>query len=282
MSGLLTAVVVIASMSSIVLAESESPDETQTNFAALGETPLRMNLDVGAWLVRAKGTASNRGAELQMGDDTSSSLDLGNLRGLLRGELTLAKDPWAVRIMGTHGSWSGTANLANTTTWGGQTLTSGVDYDSSFDMSWMAVEGHWYPVILFGDGRRDTVEPVEFLFGPHVGVTWLDLDQSLAGVDNSASWWTAYAGADVLLDIDLRPFTSLLHGVSVDFGGSVGKTISGGGLFYKVRAGMTLHITPNVGATIGYRLMEYHGLEDGSWNIAPSFPGLFVGANVTF
>ena len=282
MRELIGAVVVAASISSVVVAEPDSPDETQTDFAALGEAPLRMNLDVAAWLVRAKGTASNGGAELQIGDDTSTSLDLGDLRGLLRGELTLAKDPWAVRIMGTHGSWSGTANLATTTTWGGQTLLSGVNYASSFDMSWMAFEGHWYPVILHGDGRRDTIEPIELLFGPHVGVTWLDLDQSLAGVDNSASWWTAYGGAELSLAVDLRPFTSMLHGLSVDVGGSVGSTINGGGLFYKVRGGLTLHMTPNVGATVGYRLMEYHGLEDGNWNIAPSFPGLFVGVNITF
>ena len=91
MRGLLGAVVVAVSMSSVGMAEPEPADDTPTDFAALGEAPLRMNLDVAAWLVRAKGTASNGGAELEIGDDTSSSLDLGNLRGLLRGELTVGE-----------------------------------------------------------------------------------------------------------------------------------------------------------------------------------------------
>jgi len=241
-----------------------------------------MDLDAGAWLVRAKGEGSNGGNTLQIGDDTNSSMDLGNLTALFRGELTLSKDPWAVRVMGTHGSWSGTANLAAGTTWGGQALLPGVDYDSSLDMSWLAFEGHWYPIILHGDGRRDTTEPVELLFGPHVGVAWLDIDQSLAGVDNGASWWSVYGGAELSLDVDLRPFTSFAHGMSIGVGGSVGGTGSDGGLFYKVRGGLTLHITPNFGATVGYRLMEYKNLTDGDWDISPSFPGLFVGMNVSF
>ncbi|MCP4760107.1 MAG: hypothetical protein GY894_08900 [Planctomycetes bacterium] len=274
----ITAVLIIGSSATA----ADETSEPSVDLAALGEAPLRMDMDLGAWLVRVKGEGSNGGDTLQIGDDTDNSMDLGNLTALFRGELTISKDPWAVRVMGTHGSWNGTANLAAATTWGGRALLPGVDYDSSLDMSWLAFEGHWYPITLQGDGRRDTTEPIELLFGPHLGITWLDIDQSLAGVDNGASWWTVYGGAELSLDVDLRPFTSLVHGMSVDVGGSVGGTGSNGGLFYKVRGGLTLHVTPNFGATVGYRLMEYKNLTDGDWDISPSFPGLFIGLNVSF
>jgi hypothetical protein len=263
-------------------AAADESSEPAADLKALGEAPLRMDLDLGAWLVRAKGDGSNGGNTLDFGDDTDNSMGLGNLQALFRGELTLSQDPWAVRVMGTHGSWDGTANLADGTTWGGQALLPGVDYDASLDMSWLAVEGHWFPIALRGDGRRDTTEPIELIFGPHLGVSWLDIDQSLAGVTNGSSWWGVYGGAELSLDVDLRPFTSLLHGLSADVGGSVGGIGADGGLFYKVRGGLTLHITPNVGATVGYRLMEYHDLKDGDWDISPSFPGLFIGMNVRF
>ncbi len=252
------------------------------DFAAMGTAPLRMDLDVGAWIVRAKGTAQNGGAELQLGDDSDDALGLGDLRGLFRGALTLSRDSWAVRLIGTHGSWGGTATLTNPTTWGGVPLAAGVPLESSLDMSWFAIEGHWRAHPFIGDGRSDTPEPVELVIGPHLGAAWIDLDQSLAGIDTGSSWWTVYGGGELRLDVDLRPFTSLVHAMSVDIGGSIGGTAGDGGLFYKVGGGLTLHFTPNVGASIGYRLMEYRDLSDGDWSISPSFPGLFASVNVSF
>ncbi len=257
---------------------ASSPDEA----VIPTDTPLRFDLDAGTWLVRLKGEGSNGGETLQFGEDSNDALDLGNLQGLFRGEMTIARDPWAVRVMGTHGSWSGTAAPTTPATWGGQALTPGNTYASSFDMSWFAMEGHWYPIAWQGDGRRDTLDPVDLRFGPHVGVAWIDVDQSLGAVSNGASWWSAYGGAELMLDVDLRPFTSLVHSMSVGAGGSIGGTPSQGGLFYKVRGGLTLHVTPNIGATVGYRLMEYKNLRDGDWDISPSFPGLFIALNVTF
>jgi len=255
-----------------------------TDIVKAAEAPLRFDLDAAVWLVRLKGQGSNGGDTLQFGEDASDSLGLGNLEGLFRGELTVSKNPWAVRIMGTHGSWNGTTTLGPgmSTTWGGQPLTAGVDYAASFDMSWFAMEGHWYPITWLGDGRRDTLDPVDLNFGPHIGVSWIDIQQSVGSVSNAGVWWTGYVGAELMLDVDLKPFTSLLHSMSIGVGGSVGGAVSDGGLFYKVRGGLTLHITQQMSATAGYRLMEFKNLKDGDWDISPSFPGFFIALNVTF
>jgi opacity protein-like surface antigen len=231
--------------------------------------------------VRAKGTGSNGGSELEIGD-TGSTMGLGNLEALFRGELTISKDVWGVRVMGTHGSWGGDAQVDTATTWGGVPLVPGTTYNSSLDMSWLAFEGHWDAITLKGDGKRHTTDPIDLVFGPHLGVAWLDLDHSLAGVDNGGNWWSAYGGCDLSMVVDLKPFTNLLHSLTVDVGGSIGGTVSDGGVFWKVGGGLGLNFTPNIGVNVGYRIMEYKGLTDGNWDLSPSFPGLFIGLNVSF
>ncbi|MDP6480009.1 MAG: hypothetical protein QGI75_08195 [Phycisphaerales bacterium] len=261
---------------------SQSTDEqTETDAIALADAPLRFDFHGGAWLVRAKGTGSNGGSELEIGD-TGSTMGLGNLEALFRGELTISKDVWGVRVMGTHGSWGGDAQVDAATTWGGVPLVPGTTYSSSLDMSWLAFEGHWDAITLKGDGKQHTNDPIDLVFGPHIGVAWLDLDHSLAGVDNSGNWWSVYGGGELSMVIDLKPFTNLLHSLTVDVGGSIGGTMANGGTFWKVGGGLGLNFTPNIGIDVGYRIMEYKNLTDGQWDLSPSFPGLFIGLHVTF
>jgi len=248
---------------------------------AMAEAPLRMDFHVGTWLVRAKGTGSNGGSELEIGD-TGSTMGLGNLEALLRGELTIGKGEWSVRAMGTHGSWSGDGQVDSVTTWGGVPLVPGTNYASSLDMTWLAFEVHWDHLTLQGDGKRHTTDPIDLIFGPHIGVAWLDLDQSLAGVHNSGNWWSLYGGGELSMIIDLRPFTDLVRSMSVDIGASIGHTMADGGWFWKINGGLGLHFTPNIGVNVGYRIMEYKNLTANSVELSPSFPGLFIGLNVNF
>ena len=63
----------------------DASDVDASEAIAMAEAPLRMDFHVGAWLVRAKGTGSNGGAELEIGD-TGSTMGLGNLEALLKSE----------------------------------------------------------------------------------------------------------------------------------------------------------------------------------------------------
>jgi hypothetical protein len=259
----------------------DASDVDASEAIAMAEAPLRMDFHVGAWLVRAKGTGSNGGAELEIGD-TGSTMGLGNLEALLRGELTIGKGEWSVRAMGTHGSWSGDAQVDAATTWGGVPLVPGTTYASSLDMTWLAFEVHWDHLTLQGDGKRHTSDPIDLIFGPHIGVAWLDLDQSLAGISSSGNWWSLYGGGELSMVVDLQPFTDLVHSLSVDIGASIGHTMADGGMFWKINGGLGLHFTPNIGVNVGYRIVEYKHLTADSWDLSPSFPGLFIGLNVTF
>jgi opacity protein-like surface antigen len=70
--------------------------------------------------------------------------------------------------------------------------------------------------------------------------------------------------------------------LTVGVGGSVGGTITDGGMFWKVSGGLGLNITPNFSVNLGYRLMEYKNLTNNTWDLSPSFPGLFAGLNISF
>ncbi|MBT5657367.1 MAG: hypothetical protein HOI89_06260 [Phycisphaerae bacterium] len=259
----------------------DTESATSNEAVALADAPLRIDFHAGAWLVRAKGTGSNGGETLEIGD-SGSTMGLGNLDALFRGELTIGQGEWSVRAMGSHGSWSGNGEVTSATTWGGVALNPGTEYASSLDMTWMAFEAHWDAITLKGDGHRHTTDPIDLVFGPHLGVAWLDLSQSLAGVSNSGNWWTVYGGAELSMIVDLKPFTSWLHSFTVDVGGSLGGTMADGGAFWKVGGGLSLNITPNFGVNVGYRLMEYKNLTNNAWDLSPSFPGLFAGLNFSF
>ena len=278
----------VAQVDGTTTTTSEAVKKNTSALEDLVGVPLSIDLQVGAWLTRIDGTASNGGpgADFFNFRDGFRSLGLDELAATFRGELTVSSGEWGGRLMGAYGKWSGEANVQRNTQWGGQTLTANTPYDSSLEMSWMGFELLWNPWVAEGDGDRNTLDPLEITLGPNVGVNWLNIDQSLdtngGTVENSASWWTVYGGAQLSARVDLRPYTSFLHSMEVGVGGSVGSTVSNGGVFWKVRGGLTLNFTPNIGAEVGYRLMEYKDLMDGNWELSPRFPGLFVALNISF
>jgi hypothetical protein len=88
-------------------------------------------------------------------------------------------------------------------------------------------------------------------------------------------------GSRRTMQADLKRMVGWLHQLKVEVAGSAGATMNGGGA-WSVRAGFTLQFTETIGATIGYRLMEFTDLEQGDWTVSPSFPGLYVGVNISF
>ncbi len=258
-----------------------SSTDTKSSLEKLVGAPLTIDIKAGAWLSRIDGTASNGPNFMNFGEGFRS-LDIGNLEAAFRGEMTISSGEWGGRLMGAHGKWSGEATVPNATVWGTRTLLPGRQYDSSLEMSWMGFELLWNPWSLEGDGDRNTLDPLEIIVGPNIGGNWLDIKQTLDSVDTGSSWWTAYGGGQVSARVDLRPYTDILHSMEVDFGASVGSTISNGGYFWKIRGGLTLNFTPNIGAEVGYRIMEYKDLKDGNWEISPRFPGLFIALDIRF
>lgn len=244
------------------------------------EAPTIVDINPGVWLMRVRGNTSFGDATFKLDDD----MGVDSLNAGFRGEMSIRNDEWAMKLMGTSISASGTAETTGGT-WGGQPVAQGDA--TTFDMTWLQLEAQWTAWTLLGDGRRDTNDALDLTFGPHLAASYIDLEESLtsaAGVraTGSGAWWSVMGGAQVSMQADMRRFASWMHQLRVDISGQAGTTVGEGGFAWAVQGGLTIMFTPNIGASVGYRLMEFNDLQSDGWEVSPRFPGLFIGMNVSF
>ncbi|MCH2137137.1 MAG: hypothetical protein MK101_11255 [Phycisphaerales bacterium] len=261
----------------IVAVLTQTPDEA----AAIDEaaSPTIVDVNPGVWLTRVRGNTTFGGAALKLDE----VMGVDDLNAAFRGEMTIRNDDWAVKIKGVTLSTSGRAEVSGGS-WGGRTITAGDA--TSFDMTWLQLEGHWRAWTPMGDGRFETNEAMDLSFGPHIAASYIDLEESLTSggvpVRASGAWWSVLAGLQMNMAADLRQLVPWLHQLRVGISGQAGTTVGQGSFAWSVEGGLTLMVTPNVGAIVGYRLMEFNELKSGDWEVSPRFPGLFIGANVSF
>ena len=243
--------------------------------------PVQVDLQPGVWLTRVRGTTVSGGGSLKLDED----LGLDPLTTGFRGELSVWHEPWTVKLLGAGFNASGSAETGGGS-WGG--LPIDVGDHTSLDLQWLQFEAHYNALALLGDGKRHTSDRIDLSFGPHVAVSWLDMEQRLTSsalatsVSQTGSWWSVMGGAQLSMQADMGDFASWLHQLRVEVIGHAGTTVGDGGLAWEIRGGLTLMFTPNVGATVGYRLMEFNDLVQDNWTISPRFPGLFIALNVSF
>ena len=105
--------------------------------------------------------------------------------------------------------------------------------------------------------RRHAEEhPLRLGLGPHVGISWLDIDQSLTAsgetVSNGSSWWSVWGGANLDFEFDMKRFVSWMDSIRVYAMGGLGGTPVDGGFMWHVGGGFQFFFTPNIAASIGY------------------------------
>ena len=207
------------------------------------QLPVMVDVKPGVWLMRVRGDSSFGGDTFKL-DET---MGIDSLNAAFRGELTIQHTDWAVKLMGTTINAGGSVQTTGGT-WGGIGLTAGDE--TSFDMSWLQFEGHWTAWTLLGDGRRDTNEALDLSFGPHLAVSWIDIEEKLTstatGVSTTASggWWSVMGGAQLSMQADMRKLSSWLYQMRVDVSGHVGTTIDRGGFAWAVQGGAHHDVHP--------------------------------------
>ncbi|MCH2139021.1 MAG: hypothetical protein MK074_08235 [Phycisphaerales bacterium] len=241
--------------------------------------PIQVDVQPGLWLTRIRGETTCGGAMFLLDEQ----MGVDDRMAAFRGGLTVSREPWTAKLMATSFAASGTAR-ATGGTWAGQVVTAGDA--TAFETTWMQFELQWDKWPRRGDGSRRTNDPLDLIFGPHIGVSYLDLEQQLtngggATVRRSGEWWSATLGGHLALQADLRDMLPMIQQMRVEVAGGAGMSM-GGGMVWSIRGGLTLMVSPNVGATLGYRLMQFNELEKDDWTVSPRFPGLFMGLNITF
>ncbi|MDG2095702.1 MAG: hypothetical protein P8J89_10585 [Phycisphaerales bacterium] len=244
---------------------------------------LTFDITPGAWLLRIRGDASNGVNAPEMKLDTQ--LGLTDLVTAFRGEAVIARGDWSVRISGSTFNTSGSTTAEEFSQWGSIQLSPGLDFTSSFDMAFASFEAGWKAWNPLGEDQLSEEHPLRLGFGPHVGISWLDIDQSLTAsgetVSNGSSWWSVWGGATLDFEFDMKRFVSWMDSIRVYAMGGLGGTPIDGGFMWHVGGGFQFFFTPNIAASIGYRYEKYN-LNDGDWSVNPNFQGLFLGATIQF
>lgn len=254
--------------------------------AVLTESTPELTFEVtpGVWLLRIRGDASNgpdNAPELRF----DTQLGLSDLVPAFRGEAIVARGDWSVRIAGSTFNTSGSTTAEEFSQWGSVLLVPGLDFRSTFDMAYVATEVRWRAWNPLGEDTLTKENPLRLGIGPNVGISWLDIDQSLStfsqNVSNGHSWWSVWGGANLDFEFDMSRFISWMDSIRVHALIGVGGTPANGGMMWQAGGGVQFFFTHNIAASVGYRYEKYT-LEDGDWKLNPNFQGLFIGATVRF
>ena len=245
---------------------------------------LTFDFTPGVWLLRVRGNASN-GPGNQPDLRLDTQLGLTDLITAFRGEAVISKGEWAVRLAGSTFDSSGSTTAEAVMQWGNILLSPGDDFTSTFDMSFMSGELQWELWTPLGGQKLTEEEPLRLGMGPHVGISWIDIDQTLTSgldtVSNGSAWWSIWGGANLEFEFDMKRFVSWIDSIRVQAMGGIGATPVDGGLMWHAGGGAQIFFTPNISASIQYRYEKYT-LEDDDWNLTPNFQGLFLGATFRF
>ncbi len=244
---------------------------------------LTFDITPGAWLLRIRGDASNGANAPELKLDTQ--LGLTDLVTAFRGEAVIARGNWSVRISGSTFNTSGSTTAEEFSEWGSIQLNPGLDFTSTFDMAFASAEVGWKAWNPLGEDMLTEENPLRLGFGPHVGISWLDIDQTLTAsgetVSNGSAWWSVWGGVNLDFEFDMKRFVSWMDSIRVYAMGGLGGTPIDGGFMWHAGGGFQFFFTPNIAASIGYRYEKY-SLNDGDWNVNPNFQGLFLGATIQF
>ena len=244
---------------------------------------LTFEITPGAWLLRIRGDASNGANAPDLNLDTQ--LGFSDLVTAFRGEAVIERGEWSVRLSGSAFNTSGSSTAEEFSQWGSIQLTPGLDFTSTFDMAFVSAEAGWRAWNPIGEATLSKEHPLRLGLGPHVGISWLDIDQSLTAsgetVSNGSAWWTVWGGANLDFEFDMKRFISWMDSIRVYAMGGLGGTPVDGGFMWHAGGGVQFFFTPNIAASVGYRYEKYT-LNDGDWNVNPNFQGLFLGATVRF
>lgn len=265
----------VATLSAALLSQPATDDTAEALSTA---KPVLVDLQPGLWFTRVRGLTSTGTTEFEL--DTQLGLD--EHLGAFRGCLTITREPWTAKLMGTSFHANGHAQTSGGT-WADQPVEAGDP--TAFDVSWLQFELQWDQRNPMGDGSRRTTEPMELLFGPHVAVSYLNLEQRLTSsggtVERDGAWWSLMVGGQFTMQADMHRFADWMHQLRVEIAAAGGASMDGGST-WSIRATTTVMFTPTIGLSAGYRLVEFNELTRDDWTVSPRFPGFYLGLNIAF
>jgi hypothetical protein len=267
-------------------AAAESPAVVHPNLRS-DDRGFRLDFTLDACFPRLVGDGSVGGVTASVGDLGVNDSEVGFF-----GVARVSLDRWRVQLSGFTFETDGTGTA------GGVALRSDVAWwEVSFDVGyefWRPFAATPFPWSAPGEAKEGRVDLV--LAGT-LGVTYDDFSwdaESLGGgggagtaPDIDGGWLAVRAGAEFVLSVDVHDLVGFVRTIDIVAGGSVGPSFGasgdadGTGVLWTVDAGLHVRFSPNLGAHVGYRLVdndfEYEG---GDADLA--LRGLVAGLSLRF
>lgn len=254
------------------------------------DSTLQVNLNVGSWLTRVNGDArlgpSPAATEIRL----EEAFDLDSYQAIFNAELSVTKnDLWQLQFSGFDFAADATGTFGDAAVFGALSLDPGDAFSAEFEMTSIAAEfcaWVWQPYCIgpLADGRECRVA---LRAGPLVGARLIDIDHtvSISGEGTARAqgeWLAPYAGVQFELRFDTRDSLPALDSITIDAGGALGPALGGdGGTVSHIHAGLTAHLSPNLGVGFGYRLIQVDVQYD-DFEFTGGLQGLFVFASLRF
>lgn len=277
LGGALLAVIITASAGG----QEPSPDDVAVT--GLTESPV-IDIKVGLWIPRLGGDAKLGPASGVVSFENDLRLD--EHEETINAELTLRfEETLYVRLSGFEFSASASGRLRNDGVFGDLALTADDPFRASLDFRSYAVEvgvDVFHPLRRWNRGSEHT----DFRLALVVGARYTEIDQDLdvtgvGRVGAGGEWGAGYVGADMFVWWEPPEGFAFCRAFGIEVGTALGAEVTEGGIMAQVRAGLVVEITPGLGVTFGYRLLEIEFENDG-YEFDAGLQGLFFGASIRF
>lgn len=246
----------------------------------------------GVWLPRVKGnTRLNPGGDRISYED---GLSLDDREATFLPELSVRKDAmWELRFQGYEFSTSGSGTFDDSRSFGQVTLNPGDTFRAELDFTsymaelrigtWNLLEAVDAERNVTADGRHKT----DLRLWPTFGVRTAHVRQTIERVGGErerarGDWVFPYLGLHMQFDHRPDGAVPLLELMTLEAGVAIGPSINGNGYLWQVHAGLSWHVTDNLGILFGYRLVELERARDGDFKFDGGLQGVFVAGSLRF
>lgn len=246
----------------------------------------------GVWLPRLKGDV-----RLNPGGDQISyedALRLDDQEATFLPELTVRKDRmWELRFHGFDFSSASSGSFPVARSFGSLSLAPGDEVRADIEFLSIMAEfrfGAFELLDAVGADRNvtsDDRQKTDLRLWPTFGVRTAHVRQTIeqVGVGRErvrGDWVFPYAGLHFQFDHRPDGAVPLMELMTLEAGVAVGPSINGRGYMWQIHAGLTWHVTDNLGVMFGYRLVELENARDGDFLFDAGLQGVFAAGSLRF
>lgn len=281
-----------AAMGAALLAASaaarQGADTTPPAPRPAERTPLAFSFQPAVWIPRLGGSSSLGGSNDDAINNLEDPFDLDSTEAVPNIEFSMhGGEQWQLDLSGFHFSTQAREVIGATAAFGGLVISPGDEVEAKLEITSFAAEivmWRWQPIDL---GVGPPRSRVKLRFAPTAGVRYFSIDERVAiaaggRAGAEGEWLSPFLGFRMQTLFELPQSFPLGESIEIGGGGGIGPAFGDeGGFAAHVHAGILWNVTPNLGATFGYRLVHFD-VENDDYQFDGGLQGLVFGISARF